>query len=92
MGLCVVVGPFGGLVCFFLLCSGSLFELAEFLPLAKMTCAHRTHGVSTRAKKKRLVERFNVSALWHAAFNNVNWIETERYTVCSLDASSVSEK
>ena len=69
-----------------------VFEFAEFLPLAKMTCAHRTHGVSTRAKKKRLVERFNVSALWHAAFNNVNWIETERYTVCSLDASSVSEK
>ena len=29
----------------------SLFELAEFPPLAKMTCALRTHGVSTRAKK-----------------------------------------
>ena len=26
-------------------------EYAELQPLAKMTCAHRTHGVSTRAKK-----------------------------------------
>ena len=26
-------------------------EYAEFQPLAKMTCAHRTHGVSIRAKK-----------------------------------------
>ena len=37
------LGCFGCLFC--------VFEFAEFLPLAKMTCAHRTHGVSTRAKK-----------------------------------------
>ena len=30
-------------------------EYAEFQPLAKMTCAHRTHGVSTRAKKGQAV-------------------------------------
>ena len=37
-----------GLVFFLVLAS----EYAEFQPLAKMTCAHRTHGVSTRAKKQ----------------------------------------
>ena len=48
LGLCGFLG--GVLVLVFLLVFVGV-KFAKFQPLAKMTCAHRTHGVSIRAKK-----------------------------------------
>ena len=44
---------FGGFGVWLVCCFSCFFfsDYAEFQPLGKMTCAHRTHGVSTRAKK-----------------------------------------
>ena len=55
----VVLGVLFG-VCFLVLLS--LFELAEFPLFAKMTCALRTHGVSTRAKKMQVFEVASLSS------------------------------
>ena len=46
---CLLLWCFLGFGWFLLLCF--VFLSLQFQPLAKMTCAHRTHGVSTRAKK-----------------------------------------
>ena len=63
----VLFGVFGvlvGLVVFLVLVS----EYAEFQPLARMTCAHRTHGVSTRAKKNPVSESLEQSGTFRGSF------------------------